>query len=197
MSELWLLPVIGAIIGYTTNVLAIKSLFKPHKPVRFFFWSFQGLLPRYREDLARKAGLALEEEILTLEDMENHWREIGLEEEVEKVLGNYFQEKLSRWLILIPQPVREQIFSGLEKLVKKDIQRGLQEVRDNLAQRLLRESNLGELVADKIMGLDMRKTETLVLQVVSRELRYVEIMGGILGFLVGLGQMFFLRFFSF
>ncbi len=197
MSELWLLPVIGAIIGYTTNVLAIKSLFKPHKPVRFFFWSFQGLLPRYREDLARKAGLALEEEILTLEDMEHHWREIGLEEEVEKVLGNYFQEKLSRWLILIPQPVREQIFSGLEKLVKKDIQRGLQEVRDNLAQRLLRESNLGELVADKIMGLDMHKTETLVLQVVSRELRYVEIMGGILGFLVGLGQMFFLRFFSF
>jgi uncharacterized membrane protein YheB (UPF0754 family) len=43
------IPVIGFIIGYFTNYLAIKMLFYPRKPIL----GFQGVLPKRRNELAK------------------------------------------------------------------------------------------------------------------------------------------------
>lgn len=49
-QKLYLLPIIGAIIGAFTNYLAIKMLFHPRKPIL----GIQGLLPKRRKILASK-----------------------------------------------------------------------------------------------------------------------------------------------
>ena len=49
-----LIPIISALIGWFTNYLAIKSLFRPYKPVRFLGITFQGVLSKRREKLAKK-----------------------------------------------------------------------------------------------------------------------------------------------
>ena len=56
-----LLPVVGAIIGFATNWLAIKMLFHPRKP-RF---GVHGLLPRRQADLAKNIGAIVAEELIT------------------------------------------------------------------------------------------------------------------------------------
>ncbi|MFA5856084.1 MAG: DUF445 family protein [Candidatus Pacearchaeota archaeon] len=43
------IPIIGFIIGYFTNYLAIKMLFYPKKPI----FGFQGVLPKRRKELAK------------------------------------------------------------------------------------------------------------------------------------------------
>jgi len=80
-------PVIGAIIGYGTNYIAVKMLFRPLNPVRIgnFTLPFTpGIFPRRKGQLARALGNAVGNNLLTKEDME----EMFLSEETkEKVLS--------------------------------------------------------------------------------------------------------------
>ena len=65
-------PLIGALIGYFTNYIAVKMLFKPHKPVmigkhRLPFTP--GLIPKRKDELAGAIGSAVSDVLLTKEDL--------------------------------------------------------------------------------------------------------------------------------
>jgi uncharacterized membrane protein YheB (UPF0754 family) len=67
---LLLTPLLGALIGYLTNLLAIAMLFRPHhqKRVGRFVLPFTpGLIPKQRRQLAKKIGEVLGETVLTRE----------------------------------------------------------------------------------------------------------------------------------
>lgn len=68
---LWILPpVLGAIIGYVTNWLAIKMLFRPLREHRLFGVKVPftpGLLPREKARIARSIGETVSRELLTEE----------------------------------------------------------------------------------------------------------------------------------
>lgn len=65
----WIIPpLVGAVIGYITNDIAIKMLFRPLKarhigPVRIPFTP--GIIPRQREKLADSIGLMVSRELIT------------------------------------------------------------------------------------------------------------------------------------
>jgi uncharacterized membrane protein YheB (UPF0754 family) len=71
----WILPpLIGAIIGYFTNWLAIKMLFRPLKPA--YLWKMRlpftpGILPRERHRLTQSIGSTVSTELLTPEVFRN------------------------------------------------------------------------------------------------------------------------------
>jgi uncharacterized membrane protein YheB (UPF0754 family) len=46
-----------------------------------------------------------------------------------------------------------------------------------------------ELVVQKIDGLDVRDVERLILEVLSTHLRWINVFGAILGFVIGLVQV--------
>ncbi|MCE1195511.1 DUF445 family protein [bacterium] len=83
----WILPtVMGAIIGYFTNWLAIKMLFRPLKPVylgRLRLPFTPGILPRERERLARSVGDTVSRELLTPEVFKSRLGEPALRDKVE------------------------------------------------------------------------------------------------------------------
>lgn len=61
-------PVLGALIGYVTNALAIKMLFRPLRAVRIFGIRLPftpGIIPRRREKLAESIGSMVSRELLT------------------------------------------------------------------------------------------------------------------------------------
>ncbi len=67
----WIMPpLIGAVIGYFTNWLAIKMLFRPYKTVRIAGIRMPftpGILPREKDKLAVSLGETLAQELLTPE----------------------------------------------------------------------------------------------------------------------------------
>jgi uncharacterized membrane protein YheB (UPF0754 family) len=67
----WAAPVLaGALIGFITNVLAIKMLFRPLEPRYLFKWRLPftpGILPRNRKNLAISIGNMVERELITPE----------------------------------------------------------------------------------------------------------------------------------
>jgi len=69
--KIWVMPpLIGAIIGYFTNWLAIKMLFRPYKAIRIAGRTLPftpGLLPREKDNLAISLGKTVSKELLTPE----------------------------------------------------------------------------------------------------------------------------------
>lgn len=67
--QIWVLPpLIGAIIGYFTNWLAIKMLFRPYTTIKVAGLRVPftpGILPRERERLAQSLGETVAQELLT------------------------------------------------------------------------------------------------------------------------------------
>jgi uncharacterized membrane protein YheB (UPF0754 family) len=63
-------PLVGALIGFLTNVVAIRMLFRPLKEIRVFGIRLPftpGILPRQRRKLADSIGAMVERELLTPE----------------------------------------------------------------------------------------------------------------------------------
>lgn len=78
-------PLVGAVIGYFTNLIAVKMLFYPHKAVYIFGHQLPftpGAIPKGKARLAKSAGKIVQNELFTREDISGRL----LTEEVEKPL---------------------------------------------------------------------------------------------------------------
>jgi uncharacterized membrane protein YheB (UPF0754 family) len=67
-------PVLGALIGYFTNWLAVKMLFRPYYPKKIgkFTLPFTpGIIPKRKKDIARAVGKAVGEQLFTTDDIKN------------------------------------------------------------------------------------------------------------------------------
>ena len=65
-------PLLGAVIGYCTNWLAVKMLFKPLEPIKVFGRTLPftpGVIPKNRSRIAAACGKAVGETLLTEDDL--------------------------------------------------------------------------------------------------------------------------------
>ena len=60
---------------------------------------------------------------------------------------------------------------------------------DELGRALEKGFDVEKLVAEKVSQFPIERLEKLVLEVSARELRAIEVLGGVLGFLIGLVQV--------
>ena len=67
-------PLIGAVIGYCTNYIAVKMLFRPLYPVKIGNWTLPftpGIIPRGKSRLAKALGSAVGDHLITKTDLED------------------------------------------------------------------------------------------------------------------------------
>ena len=66
LTQWWVLPICGVIIGYTTNWLAIKMIFEPVEWRRFGPFRFQGLFLRRQPEVADVYAGIISDDIVTV-----------------------------------------------------------------------------------------------------------------------------------
>ncbi|QKI23504.1 MULTISPECIES: DUF445 domain-containing protein [Bacillus cereus group] len=128
---------LGAIIGGFTNHLAIKMLFRPHRPI--YIGKFQvpftpGLIPKRRDELAVQLGKMVVEHLLTPEGIGKkltneefqkgliHWAQV----EVDKVITNEqsLRHMLGKWDVA---HVEKEATEKIEQVITEKIQAFLEE----------------------------------------------------------------------
>ncbi len=86
--KIWIVPpLVGAVIGYFTNWLAIKMLFRPLKPVyigKFKLPFTPGILPSERRRLTDSVGETVSRELLTTEVFKSRLEEPSLRAKIEE-----------------------------------------------------------------------------------------------------------------
>lgn len=90
-------PFMGAIIGYVTNAIAIKMLFRPLKEVRV--WGIRlpftpGVLPKERHNLADNIGSMVERELFTPEILRTRLQSEDLKQTLQKSIAAYTKQIL-------------------------------------------------------------------------------------------------------
>jgi hypothetical protein len=92
-------PLTGAVIGFITNVVAIKMLFRPLKEIRVLGVRLPftpGILPRQRHKLADSIGRMVERELLTPEIIRDRLQRDEVREGVKKSVSRYTEKILER-----------------------------------------------------------------------------------------------------
>ena len=121
---LFLTPLITAAIGWVTNWVAIKMLFHPRKPLRLFFWKWQGLIPRRQQQLATEAAEIIEREILQQHLILSEIKKIELTPYLEKTTQTLVWERIGPKLRAIPllgSFVNDSILAKLETIAATEI----------------------------------------------------------------------------
>jgi uncharacterized membrane protein YheB (UPF0754 family) len=110
---------VGAIIGYVTNYVAIKLLFRPYKPLKIGAITIfpQGIIPREKKSLAKKVGNVVKVYILSEQEI----KKIIASEEVKLEINNFLDEKID--LILSKEVTefmsKEEIIQRLSQFIEK------------------------------------------------------------------------------
>lgn len=65
----WQLPLGGLLVGYLTNVLALKMIFEPINPIRIFGWEFQGLFIKRQKEVSRGYARLVSDNIMTMDNV--------------------------------------------------------------------------------------------------------------------------------
>jgi uncharacterized membrane protein YheB (UPF0754 family) len=197
LFNLIMIPIVGALIGWITNVLAIIAIFRPYEPVRILGWEWQGVIPKRKEELARVIGEVVEEELINIEDVIRQLEQCKIKEHVLSsimvAVDKRVKEKLRTFL---PLGLREVASEFVVDLIIREVKHYLDDTTDSIVCVVRSRIKISELVEARLKTFDVRELEILIQRVANRELKYIEILGGVLGFAVGLIQdafVYFLR----
>ena len=185
-----LIPVIGALIGYCTNVIALRMLFWPREPVILLGIKLQGLLPRRQAEIAQQLGALVENELMLVDQLMD---KINTPEMQERIIGRLVETVELRLYELLPKLVPSRVTRMILDAVEKILRQESPAIMDSLLHEgqayLLSELRVSKIVEDKINSYDLKELEDLVKGLSMRELTFIEVLGGIIGFLVGLIQL--------
>ncbi len=95
MIEVLVPPVVGALIGYFTNYVAIKMLFRPVKPYYLFGRKLPftpGLIPSKRGKLAEAIAKVVKQNLLTEETVRKRLNEKKVRESIERLVERFLNE---------------------------------------------------------------------------------------------------------
>ncbi len=190
MLRYWFLPLIGAGIGWVTNILAIRLLFRPYKAwkVPFLKFELQGLIPKRKAELARNIGRTIEKDLLSVKEVFKQLKDNDLEQQLEIKISMLVERRLQEKLNFLPSGLRGIMVDFFQELVHKEVAVSLQSLLEEVEERVVEDASLSQIVEKRIREFDLRRLEELVRQLAWKELRHIEYLGAVLGFIVGLGQ---------
>ncbi len=181
-----LIPVISALIGYFTNYIAIKSLFRPYTPISILGFKFQGVISRRREKIAQKLSKTISNYLISTQDIKEKVQEEGNLSKLEIKLTKVVKENILNNLPLMVKPMAEPLVNNiLEKEGKNIIISLLDEFLSNLDEEI----NIEKLVEEKLLNYDIKNLEKIIFGIARDEFRHIEILGAIIGFIIGLFQV--------
>lgn len=190
---LFFIPVISAFIGWFTNWIAIKMLFHPRQPKKILGITFQGIFPKRQQQFAMQLGKLVSNELLSFQEIE---QKISDPANVQKILpllethiDIFLKEKLSAEIPMIGMLIGEKTILQVKGVFMKELQELFPVLMKQYMTTLENELNLEKIVIEKVGRFSSNKLEDILNQIMSAEFRFVEIIGAVLGFIIGLFQV--------
>ena len=154
-------PLIGAVIGYFTNYLAVKMLFRPRREIKIGSKTLPftpGVIPKGKPRLARVIGRTVADTLVTGEDIRKSLLSDSMQEAVadkaESILQSRLQTavcRLTRWDDKEYETTKEKVCDKLsQEIYETVLQMPLQE---KISESMLRyaQEKLAEMGGDGMM----------------------------------------------
>ncbi len=167
-------PLLGGVIGYITNDIAIRMLFRPHKAkyilgIKIPFTP--GIIPKEKGRIATAIGGAISENLMNKDVLERNLLSEDMISKIRNSISAFFEEQQHN-----PETVHEFL---AHYLTEEDIAKLFCSVKEELSNQVatkLGEANLGEQISDVVMNHVSSK-----LRIEGLDIDIPQMMRGIIG----------------
>ena len=190
---IYLLPLIAAFIGWFTNWIAIKMLFHPKNPIKVLGITFHGIFPKRQLQFATKLGSIVAKELISFDDIAT---KINSPETTKKIIpiveekvDHFIEHKLSEELPLLSMFINGKTMENIKKGIVDEVETMFPIVISQMTANMKQDLDVEKIVTDKVSQFSSDKLEEILFSIMSKEFKFVEIIGGVLGFIIGILQI--------
>ena len=192
MKQLLIMLFISATIGWITNWVAIKMLFRPHKEINFGLFKIQGLIPKRKAEIGSGIANIIQNELISVKDViSNIDREefskrlnSSIDKVLEKNLKGQVKEKFPVLQMFFSDRMAKDVGNTIKDIIMEN-QEKIFEIFSNYAEENI---NFEVIISDKISNFSLDKLEEIITLLAKKELKHIEVIGAILGGLIGVAQ---------
>ena len=192
MKQLLIMIFISATIGWITNWVAIKMLFRPHKEINFGLFKIQGLIPKRRAEIGSGIANIIQNELISVKDViSNIDREEfskRLDSSIDKVLEKNLKAKVKEKFPVLQMFFTDRMAKDVSNTIKDIIMENQEKIFEIFSNYAEENINFEVIISDKISNFSLDKLEEIITPLAKKELNHIEVIGAILGGLIGVAQ---------
>ena len=192
MKELILMILIGTFIGWVTNYIAIKLLFRPYNEINILGFKIQGVIPKRRSEIALNIGQTVNTQLISIKDITNTINSMELEVEIDKIVGDIVDKKIKGDFLsknpMLKMFVSDSIIDKIKSYIKSAIEENKGEIVNTIIGKLEKEIDFEDLIIKKINEFSLEDVEKMTINIAKNELKHIEYIGAVLGAFIGVIQ---------
>jgi len=148
-----------------------------------------GLLPKRRAELASSLGQLVEEQLLSLDDLFEKINTPEVRDKISQLIIVALKSRLGEVMPrILPGKVTQVIVDGFEKIIRQEAENLIRKSFQAGQEYLNEEIKVSQIVEDKVNEFDLDQLEEMIRGISSPEIRAIEILGGVLGLIIGIVQ---------
>jgi uncharacterized membrane protein YheB (UPF0754 family) len=192
----WVLPIAGLLIGYLTNWIALKLIFKPRNPIKIGPVVFQGLFLKRQKEVARDYGSLIAAEILTPSNMIQEVLEGPMSDNLYSMIEKHVKDAVDKQAGITKPFVTMAVGTGKYREMKgaistafmKHMPAALEHIKEYTADAM----DLKNTIGDRMENLTSEEFEGMLRPAFEQDEWMLIGIGAVLGFCVGTAQFVFM-----
>ena len=193
IAEFLLMIGVGALIGWFTNYLAIRLLFRPYNEINLVIFKLQGLIPKRRHEIAVNIAEVIETELISIREIGDKLDTSSFEYgDLDEFLDRLVKEKIKAELLeknpFLKMFMNDGILNKMRDYIKKLILDNKEELFQLLLKSIEKNVDLKGHIIEKMDNFSLREIENIIIKISKKELKHIEILGGILGGIIAVFQ---------
>ena len=184
---------LSAFTGWITTWIAIKMLFHPRRPVKFFGLTIQGIFPKNQRLIAEKLGQVVGKELLSFDEIEQKVTDPEnlqkLKPEIEAHIDNFLTNKIKEVFPMLSMFIGEKTISQLKEAFLMELENLFPVLMKGYMAKLQGDLDLEKIVTEKVANFSSEKLEDILNQITKKEFKFLEVIGGFFGLLIGIIQV--------
>ena len=190
---LLLIPVLSAFAGWLANWMAVKLLFRPRQPRKILGITLQGVFPKHQRKVAEKLGRMAASQLFSFGTLEEKITDPGnlqkIMPHIEEHIDQFLRVKLAEQMPMISMFIGERTLNDMKRIFTAELETLFPIIMQQYLGTLRSELDLEKIIVEKLAGFPSDKLDDLLSQTLSRQLRYMGMIGAAVGFLIGLLQI--------
>ena len=192
MKQFLVMILISGAIGWITNWVAIKMLFRPHKQINLGLFKIQGLIPKRKAEIGSGIANIIQNELISVKDVisnidrEEFSKRLNalIDEVLDKNLKKKVKEKFPFLQMFFTDKIAKDVGNTIKDIIMGN-QEKIFEIFSNYAEENI---DFEVIISDKISNFSLDKLEEIITFLAKKELKHIEVIGAILGMLIGAVQ---------
>lgn len=190
--SLYLIPFIGAFIGWLSAALAILLIFYPGEPLYLGFFSIQGIVPKYSKIIAKKLAAAFAEEFSLEEWLQERLTSPNVHQDVLKLIDSRLDGLIDNLKHQIPMGalfLKGALAENLKRHATDELMKMLPEIPQALGKHLSLDDISNNFLDQPVNPARQQKIEEVITNLLKPDLIRITMVGALLGFFLGFVQV--------